>query len=460
MNLLQRINTVAESKKNSALFTSQLLAEQIIAFKADQLSSQTYEMAERCVLDIISAALSGQANPSVLAFRNSALSLFPGGSTSLWFSDDLLTPPGAALVNSAAASALDLDDGNRSAGGHPGASIIPACLAVAESSQCDALDFLAAVVLGYEVAVRISAARDLAVLETFSTGRWCGFGAACASAWLTGLRPIVTANAMSIAGIYSPLQSVSAISRVGHGTKEGIPWATMTGLIALELAQNGLQGPLDILDLPPYSSEKIVSGFGSRWVIHDTYHKIYSCCRWIHAAIDALLSLMGENDLDAKMIHSVFVLTFKRAVQLKNQLNPESLEAAQFSVPYCLALTALYGPEILQPMGYQAIGLSEVSDWAQRVHLQIDPQIEMNFPGQAGARVVLGTEKGEFSRLVEHPYGDPVFPLERNALEVKFLQLAQDKLTDEQMQCILRAVSGLSSGNLKPLVLALQSSLS
>ena len=45
------------------------------------------------------------------------------------------TPSIAAFANSAAASALDLDDGHRAAGGHPGAAVIPAVFAVAQEAQ-------------------------------------------------------------------------------------------------------------------------------------------------------------------------------------------------------------------------------------------------------------------------------------------------------------------------------------
>ncbi|MCK7469781.1 MAG: MmgE/PrpD family protein [Desulfomicrobium escambiense] len=88
------------------------------------------------------------------------------GSADIWFGGGRRQAAFAAFANSAAASALDLDDGHRAAGGHPGAAVIPAVLAVAQEVQAGWSEVLAALVAGYEVGVRISAARDFSALDT------------------------------------------------------------------------------------------------------------------------------------------------------------------------------------------------------------------------------------------------------------------------------------------------------
>jgi len=66
---------------------------------------------------------------------------------------------GAAWANSAAASALDLDDGHRLARGHPGAAVIPTAFAVAHETGATLEDIINAIVIGYEVGVTICTAR-------------------------------------------------------------------------------------------------------------------------------------------------------------------------------------------------------------------------------------------------------------------------------------------------------------
>jgi 2-methylcitrate dehydratase PrpD len=61
--------------------------------------------------------------------------------------------------------ALDLDDGHRAAGGHPGAAVIPGVFAVARELGAEWPETLAALTAGYEVGVRIAAGRDVSRLD-------------------------------------------------------------------------------------------------------------------------------------------------------------------------------------------------------------------------------------------------------------------------------------------------------
>ena len=61
----------------------------------------------------------------------------------------------AALVNGAAAHALDFDDVNLAMPGHPSVAILPALLALAEERGSSGADVLTAFVAGYELQCRI-----------------------------------------------------------------------------------------------------------------------------------------------------------------------------------------------------------------------------------------------------------------------------------------------------------------
>jgi hypothetical protein len=76
-------------------------------------------------------------------------------------------------------------------------------------------------------------------------------GAAAAGGRLRRMNPDNLAQALAIAGVQAPGLSAAGYSQVmGNSTKEGIPWATLTGLSALWLADKGFTGPVDILDHP------------------------------------------------------------------------------------------------------------------------------------------------------------------------------------------------------------------
>ena len=438
-------------------FACRELAGFVAGVRETDLPASAFEIARHCVLDLVGVAGAGYGNPAVAAARKFGAAFLPGNQATVWFHGAGLSTAGAAMVNSAAASILDMDDGNRSAGGHPGACIVPACLAVAESMGKSGRDFLTALAIGYEVSVRVSAARNLAALDTFSTGRWCGYGAAAAAGWLAGCDADQIAQAMAITGIHSPIQSASSYSKTGHATKEGIPWATLTGLAALELARNGFTGPPDILDHPDYfDRDKVLRGLGQGWVIEQTYFKPYSCCRWIHASLDALGAIEEEHGLAPHEIEWIEVQTFARAVGLKNQINPESLYGAQFSVPYCLALAALKGRKALQPMSDDALGLEDVVQLASRVKLVVDPDLESKFPARAAARLIIHTARGPLLRQVDYPFGDPANPMGRDALERKFNSLCANRLSAGAREEIVDAVSSLQNGGFDRLIGVLQ----
>ncbi len=169
--------------------------------------------------------------------------------------------------------------------------------------------------------------------------------------WLAGQPSAIIAHAMAIAGQTSTSQAATGWTKLGHTVKEGIPWATANGLQALALATAGHRGPLDLLDdTAVYDRAKLLSSFGRNWAIEEAYFKIYSCCRWAHAAIDGALTLAGRMQAATSEIESILVETFDRALTLPNQIDPQTNEAAQYSIPFCIALALSYGQEALLPL--------------------------------------------------------------------------------------------------------------
>jgi 2-methylcitrate dehydratase PrpD len=436
--------------------TIELVSHRICAWRPQDVPDAALDQAAWCILDLLGAAMAGWGQGSARAARRFAGRFFPSGPAAVWFSPERLSAPGAAFCNAAAASALDLDDGHRAAGGHPGAALVPAAIAVAQTRQSSGRDVLAALAIGYETAVRAAAARHPSTLDTFSTGRWCGYGAAAIRCWLEDRGAEVLAHAMAISGIHAPLQSASAYSRFGHHTKEGIPWGTLTGLAAVDLAADGFAGPLDIWDHDDYyRPQAILQGFGDDWSIIRTYFKAYACCRWLHAALDAWQDLIGQG-LCAEETQRVDVFTFQRAVDLNNLPDPGTLEQAQFSLPFCLAVLALKGPHALLPLSADLLGRPELEGFARNVHLHPDAAMESEFPACTGARLMVRTASRTFATGVLHPRGDPGNPLSSGGLLAKFHQLAGAHADRPRAEAVVQAVLQLKHAGIEELSAALQ----
>jgi 2-methylcitrate dehydratase PrpD len=435
-------------------YTTEKLAEYVLSLRAEDIPAATVETVQRCMLDLIASALAGAQAEAARIARGSAERMGGPGPAQIWFGGGRGAAACAAFANSAAASALDLDDGHRAAGGHPGAAVIPAVLAVAQEVQAGWAAVLAALAAGYEIGVRIAAARDFAALDTLSTGRWCAYGVGAAAARLRNLTVRETAAVLAVAGVWSPGLSAAGYSKVmGNHAKEGIPWATLTGLWATELAAGGFTGPLDILDHPGYyDPEKIMAGLGQGFAVDGVYFKRYACCRWIHAPLDGLIRLLREHAIPSADIRAIEVHTFERALRLNNYADPDTVESAQYSVPFSLAVAAVEGPGGLLPLVPALLHRPEIVGLAARVSLNIDPELDRLFPERTAARVVIRTADSRFETVCHHPLGDPANPMRWEELVDKFRSLAQAVLSTRRQEEILRAVHALPIRGLGPLL--------
>ncbi|MCD6582916.1 MAG: MmgE/PrpD family protein [Desulfuromusa sp.] len=434
--------------------TTHILARFVSELKPDDVSPFAVEMAKRAIMDLLAAAIAGRDTLPARAITASAKTIFAKGTASLWFSDKALTAPGAAYVNSTLASVQDLDDGHRQAMGHPGASIIPAAIAVAEETQASGIELLLAIIAGYEVAIRIAASRDIDPKETLASGKWCGFGAVAAAGRLRRMSPDKLAEAMSVAGVQAPGLAAARHSRVsGNSVKEGIAWSTLTALCAIEPAERGFTGPIDILDNPDYYDRgKIISGLGKTFAIEQIYFKPYSCCRWIHSAIDALAMILTEHNLTAEKITGIDVYLFERAFSLDNHPAPDSLEGAQYSVPFCLAVLAVAGKTALLPLQIELLSREDIIKLARKVRLIEDAALTAQFPEAVPAQVVVHTRNGRHIKLVKYPEGDPTNPMHWQKIENKFRLLSQPYLDSVATNTVISAIKNIESGTVSDLV--------
>jgi 2-methylcitrate dehydratase PrpD len=442
--------------KATTKYTTEALAEFALGLRPEEIPTATVEAVRRCVLDLVGSAMAGSRSEAGLIARGCAQRLGGPGKALIWFGGGTGQPAGAAFANSSAASALDLDDGNRAAGGHPGAAVIPAALAVAQDVHTGAGwdEVLAALVAGYEVGARVSAARDFSGLDTLATGRWCAYGVAAAGSRLRKLSTKETAEAMAVAGVLSPGLSAAGYSTVmGNHAKEGIPWATATGLWAVELAAGGFTGPRDILDHRGYfDADRITARLGEHFRIEDTYFKPYACCRWIHGALDGVIHLMRAHGLPSEDIRAIEVHTFERALRLNNYPDPDSIESAQYSIPFCAAVAAVEGANSLLPLRGPVLHRPDIVALAERVSLHVDSDLDRMFPERTAARVVVRAGSSEVETVCLHPLGDPANPMDWKMLVDKFQQLARGILTAAQCRQIVQAIEALPNDGLATLL--------
>lgn len=432
-------------------FVTERLAEFVGSVGYQDLSVSVVEKTERAILDTLAALIGGVPTDNARLSRAAARACFGTGSTHAWFAESGLHPLAALFANCAAASSLDVDDGHCLAAGHPGAAIVPAVLLDAARLGSDGHAVLAATALGYDVALRIAAARRFSETMSFASGQWTAFGVAAAVGWLRGMPANQLAHAIAIAGAEAP-QNLPQGDCQASSVKGSSPWSTVAALFAVDRAGRGMSGPIDMLDRAhAYDVPAITAEMGSRWLISETYLKPYASCRYTHPVIDAVLTLVAGRD-PHEPIGRIGVDIFPEARKLPNECAPKSLEGGQFSVPFATALAALRGAEAFRPLRPESLSDPEVVELAERVEIRYPDEFAGIFPQRTPARVTMVVGGRERVVHVPRPFGDPNNPMQQSAVEDKLHDLGRDILSRAELGKLTQSVALLKCGEIAPLL--------
>ena len=427
--------------------------EELAAFVASHpegsLPTEARESCSLLVADLIGATAAGLDSLPAKAARVAAGDIYGPGHAGIWLTGTTLSIAGAAMANSAAASALDIDDGHRGAAGHAGAGIIPAAFAVGQALDVPDERIFDAIALGYDVALRVGTSRPTPTIETYCSGRWVNYGVAAAAGRLLGLDAGAMAHAMAIAGAEGPISLPSGSSKYqGTTVKEVIPPAVVVGLTGAFRAKSGATGPLDLLDRDDRFARAVLTGkLGERWWLQDCYLKPYACCRYMHAAVDAILALRRPG----RPILSLRIETFPRGLRLANERAPQTLEGGQYSYYFSCALAALHGAAALQPVDPARLRDPEVLQLAARIELLAHEDFAGTFPEATPCRVIMDQGEGPQSLTVLHPLGDVANPMNRAQATEKFQRIGAASVAPDWQDSILGALDGLSASGFRPL---------
>ncbi|GIX46669.1 MAG: hypothetical protein KatS3mg131_0880 [Candidatus Tectimicrobiota bacterium] len=440
---------------------TQQLATFVATTPLSDLPAATLERAAYFLLDYLGVALRGSCTDSSATARACVQTLAPGPATLIGCDQGALAPF-AALVNGVSAHSLELDDTHQEGSIHLGAPIFSALIAASELQPASGRDFLAAAVLGYEVAARLA----MAVTPTahyrqgFHPTGTCGtFGAAAAVARLWGLDASQTAYALGIAG--SQTAGSMAFLADGAWTKRLHPgWAAHSGLLAAALARQGYRGPTAILEgrdgfLQAYSTapqpQRLTEALGASFAILATAVKPHACCRYMQAPIDALLELVQRYDLAPSQVAHVTLGILDTAFPIIGEpaevkYAPRSVVDAQFSMPFGAAVALLYRRASLAEFTPEVIASPAVRELMQKVTLVRDPELDQRFPRQwpAWATIEL-TDGRKVSASVTYPKGDPQNPLTWEELRAKYFDLGSAVLPRARLETLAQQVQALDT---------------
>ena len=128
----------------------------------------------------------------------------------------------------------------------------------------------------------------------------------------------------------------------------------MVGAMAAFLAEDGFQGAPAIT---VEQASEYWSDLGANFTINQNYIKPYPICRWAHAAIDALGSILDQHDLDNQDIAHIEVRARFRKQRHYFKGCGTPVHQAQYSLPFALAVRLLHGE--IAPDHIQGAALGE-----------------------------------------------------------------------------------------------------
>jgi 2-methylcitrate dehydratase PrpD len=398
------------------------------------------------LLDTLGVILAGSERPEVRELRDRLAPTAGTGATIFargWPAQD---PRTAALLNGIAGRSIELCEGLRFVSGQAAMQVLPGVLAVGEHLRSSGRELLAAFVLGYDVAARLSGGftpRPLA----HQNGQVSLLAAAAAGARLHGLDAAGISRAMRIATTL--LLTPSYTNAVAGATTLNVAggMSGFAGALAPELAAAGFEAQDDAIEEAlgnlvgsGFTPDRVLEELGTIWHITRNYFRLYACCNPVHPALDCLQEALAALQPRPGEIARIDVATYRFASVMRNP-DPPNYFASKYSLPHAAAAMVARGSA-----GYAALDDTALDDPAiaalrHRVHVTEDPSMSAVAPRLRPARVTVTLTDGRQStQACESHRGDFQRPFAEAEMRRKFHELAGIVLSPEGVTNVEGAV--------------------
>ena len=424
------------------------------------------------VLDNFGCMTFGLAVPPAVATIDLATSLGSGTCRVLGRREPT-SPTAAAFAHGVLAQSFELNDLGVYV--HPGACVVPAALAGLDlaPARISGAAFIAAVVAGYEVTVRLSEcvgpSPELDV--GWHTPAFHGaVGAAVTAGMLLDLDAATLAQAIVIAADFAGGGLMMA--RLGTDVKRvHCGRAAETGVFSALLAQRGLRSRLDTLEhedwgycrtmtasTDRFDLRELDTGLGEKFVAFErTGIKYYPVGAEVLGAIDNVNRLKAAHAIVPAMVERVTVGTPRFFHRAEGHEFPRSPSQIHFNIEYGIAMALVH---TVRPLYESGDALRQwltgylnpvVADLAGRIKHVVDDELERRNPYGIDSRVEIALGDGSV-HAAQTGYvakaasmGTMQFaPMEQEKIVRKFFALTEGTLAAGAAREAVDAVLGLA----------------
>jgi 2-methylcitrate dehydratase PrpD len=430
------------------------VVEKILAITPDTVPEKALEVARQVCLDGLAVMLAGSTEPLGVGRLVIGWALDNGGppEASIVGANAKVPPMMAAFANGTMAHALDYDNFWHPRN-HPMSPTLPAILALAEKYGIDGKTVLTAIVVAFEVQVRLRmASTGLDLGKGFHKPGTTGtMGSAAACGWLLGLDHDQLAMALGIAGSRVGSFSINTgtmtkSSHSGHAARMGVECA--------ELAKRGWTASQRIFDDGGYfetlmgerhDRALLITDFGDPFYMVEPGigFKKYPCNRFTQRPIDAALELREQHGFSGSDIDRAVIDV--PPFDYVNRPRPASGLDAKFSIQYTSAVALLDGNITVDSFSNERRFSPDIEDLLNRVTLVYDPDIPLGALETLVRTHVYLKDGTKLTCVKEKITGMVGIPLIRTERLKKFYSCATRVMSEAQADQIVEVIDSLAS---------------
>ena len=342
----------------------------------------------------------------------------------------------AVLASGLISHSVELDDGHRYGTAHPAVVVIPAVLALGEKTNSTFAEVLKAIIIGYDIMLRLSKAINPSHLRRgfHSTSTTGTIGSSAASAVILRLSSEKMVHAVSLAGLFS-----SGLQEMLHSNPSAkaiqVGQAARSGIDAAFFAASGMKGPVSLLEgqhgwikamSDSFSENDLIGDLGTRWEIMNTYTKLYPTCRHCHHAIDLAIQAFNEG-FNLSNIKKIKIRTYTLGIAEVGIIRqPKDIEEAMFSVSYSVAIALKYGFLKIEDLERKLTD-NKIMEFSSIIEIEVDGEMDAKYPAERGCVLELLTVSGEKMIYKTHlPKGEPDTKLTETEYLTKFRNITSE----------------------------------
>jgi aconitate decarboxylase len=424
-----------------------ILAEFASELKYNTIPLAVIDRIKLCLLDTFGCGLFGSTLPWTGIVANFVHDLGGEQESTVWGQLFKVSSPNAALANGTAVHSFELDDLHKTSIVHPGGVVITPALALAEKiGGCNGKEFLTAVVVGYEVAIRVGMSVGTSHLQRgfHPTGTNGTFGAGAAAGRILKLDREEMTHSLGISGTQAAglmAAQYSAMVKRMHAGR-----AAQSGIYGALLAQKGLTGITNILEasyggyctVMADSEDKnlLTVGLGQNFETGQVGFKPYAAGGSTHTAHEAVKSIMEKNNLAPHDIEKITIhATTATFHHTSWEYEPVGVTAAQMNMQYVVAVTALEGAIFIDQFTEEKVKDPKIIEYSRKVEVIPDPDLDKLGPEFRHTIIAeIKTNYGRvFSERIDTAKGSIKRPMTKEEVIDKFKILASKVISQESV---------------------------